>query len=388
MLGGAALERDRVVLDGPSGQRKSLALLALLAVGDEAGMSRDRIMALLWPEAEGDKASHRLAQLLYALRRDLGADDLFLGTPELRLNSARVESDVAEFTRARREGQLAAAAAAYRGPFLQGFFLSGAVEFDDWMESERSVLARAFTETVEALAAEATMQGDQRRAAEWWRRLADEDPLSSRVTVHLMSALAAYGNRAGALDRARLYTERVRTELAAEPNPAVTALAQDLRQRPAQARLRSLETAVPEIMLAVLPFEAIGGGERLEVLAGGLVDELMVALGRVPGVRVAARVSASALDGAANADRDARAIGARLGVHGLVEGTVRGDSGRVRVSVRLVHAGDGCHLWSERYERAEADVFALQDELATLVARAVAEVTRTRDLAGLVHVPR
>src|SRR5687768_16635328 len=83
---------------GAGAQRKTLALLGLLTVAGERGLSRDRILAYLWPETTADRAAHRLTQLLYSIRRDLHADPLFLGSPELRLNPTVLTSDVATFT--------------------------------------------------------------------------------------------------------------------------------------------------------------------------------------------------------------------------------------------------------------------------------------------------
>ncbi|HEX5386996.1 MAG TPA: BTAD domain-containing putative transcriptional regulator, partial [Gemmatimonadales bacterium] len=193
LLGTPAVEGGDGPLGGAPAQRKSLALLALLAVGGDRGVSRDKLLAYLWPEAEAERAAHRLTQALYALRRATGADALFLGSGDLRLNPELVSTDVAEFHTARHAGDLARAAALYGGPFLDGFFLSGAPEFERWADNERTGLARDYGETLETLAAEAAAREDHRSAADWWRRLADHEPLNSRVTVHLMYALAAAG---------------------------------------------------------------------------------------------------------------------------------------------------------------------------------------------------
>jgi DNA-binding SARP family transcriptional activator len=122
-LGGAAVEGETGPIGGVAAQRKSLALLALLALAGDRGISRDKLLAYLWPETDPDRAGHRLTQALYALRRDLQVGALFLGSAELRLNAELMGSDVAEFVVARRAGQLGGRC---MGPFLDGFFLSGA----------------------------------------------------------------------------------------------------------------------------------------------------------------------------------------------------------------------------------------------------------------------
>jgi TolB-like protein len=366
-LGGATVERAGTALGEVAAQRKSLALLALLAPAGDRGLSRDKIVAYLWPEADPERARHRLTQLLYTLRRYLDTDSLFLGGNDLRLNPALIGSDVQEFSAARRAGELERAAALYGGPFLDGFFLSGAAEFERWVENERTGLANQYSETVEALAADAAARGESRRAAEWWRRLAEEDPLSSRVTLHLMSALAAAGSRAAALEQARDYETVIRNELGAAPSPAVVALAAQLRQRPSEPSV-TREPVPRAISLAVLPFANLGPAESNQYFADGLTDELTAVLAQLDGVRVTARTSVQAFRGQ---EVDAREIGRRLGVTVLIEGTVRQAGDRIRLSVRLVDASDGCHLWSERFERQVSDVFDVQDELSSAIVRGI-----------------
>src|SRR5262245_25585567 len=117
-LGGAALMRDDVPLDGPASQRRRIALLALLASGGSRGVTRDTIVGLLWPDSEPDRARHALSQWLFLLRRDLDINDLVLGNAELRLNADRVLADVTAFDAAIARRDHAAAARLYTGDFL------------------------------------------------------------------------------------------------------------------------------------------------------------------------------------------------------------------------------------------------------------------------------
>ncbi len=366
-FGGAVVEAQTGPLGGTAAHRKSLALLALLS-GSERGISRDKILAYLWPDADAARASHRLTQLLYALRRDLDADSLFLGSSEVRLNPDLISSDVREFTLARQSGELERAVTLYEGPFLDGFFLSDAAEFERWMENERAGYARECAEALETLAAEAGANGDHRRATAWWRRLAKQDPLSSRVTVHLMSALAAGGSRADAIEQARAYQEIIRRELDAEPNPAVLALADQLRRGPHEPAFGAGPGQAGGVSIAVLPFINLSPAATNDYFAEGLTEELMSALARLTGVRVAARSSVSAFR---HTDLDAREIGRRLGVNALIEGSIRQAGERIRLTAQLVNVTDGCQLWSERYERPAEQPFAVQDELAGLIVKAI-----------------
>ena len=167
VLGSPSVNRDGRPCGGAAGQRKSLALLALLAAGGRRGLSRDKIHAWLWPEISTDKATHRLAQLLYSLRRDLGTEELFLGSTDLRLNPTVLTTDLAEFTTALEVGDFARAVGAYGGPFLDGFYLNDAPEFERWVESERSRLASAHASALERLARSADAAGAHEQATRW-----------------------------------------------------------------------------------------------------------------------------------------------------------------------------------------------------------------------------
>jgi len=103
-FGGLALAGERGPMAGTVTQRRKLALLAVLATGREHGVSRDRLLALFWPERDTEHARHALAQALWALRHELGSDELVLGTADLRLNPALIESDVAAFEDALERG--------------------------------------------------------------------------------------------------------------------------------------------------------------------------------------------------------------------------------------------------------------------------------------------
>jgi TolB-like protein len=366
-LGGAVVEGPVGPVEGSASQRKPLAFLALLASAGERGMSRDRIIAYLWPGVASDRAGHRLTQLVYALRRDLAADDLISGSPDLRLNPERFDSDVRHFSVAREAGRLEQAVGLYAGPFLDGFFLPDNPEFEQWIDMERARLARDYAELVETLAAAAQAQGDHRHAVHWWQRLADHDPLSSRVTVELMSALAAAGNRAAALDRAQAYQELLRRQLEATPNPAVLALAEHLRLRPPEGLAAAEAPRLAANSLAVLPFANLSALTENDYFAEGLAEELMERLAQA-GMRVASRTSVGSFR---NAELDAREIGRRLNVATLLEGSIRQAAGQVRLTAHLIDVVDGCSLWSGKYERPAESPFAVQDELAALIVEGV-----------------
>ncbi len=120
--------------------------------------------------------------------------------------------------------------------------------------------------------------------------------------------------------------------------------------------------------LVVLPFESVGGDTANAYFAEGMADELSNALGKVPGLQLAGRSSAAAFRGK---QKSAQEIGAALNVGGVLEGTVRRAGGKVRVSTQLTNARTGLVLWSDRFERDAQDVFAVQDDIAQAIVRAL-----------------
>ena len=361
-LGGAALKRATEPFGAAVTQRKALALLAVLARAGARGVSRDKLLALLWPEASTDRAPHRLTQLLYSLRHDLGTPDLFLGATELRLNPAVLACDLDAFGAALAAGDPERAVAAYTGPFLDGFFLSDAPEFERWVDEERADLGRQYAAAVEWVARAAARQGDHGAAARCWRELAQADPLNSRVMAAYVEVLAAAGDRGAALRAAQAHEALLREELDTEP-------AALFREAVARARAGVAEPpGAPAASIAVLPFLNLSPERENEYFSDGMTEELTNALARLPGLRVASRTSAFTFKGR---EVDARQIGEQLGVGALVEGSVRKVGDRIRLTAQLVNAADGYHLWSETYERTLADVFRLQEQLADAIARAL-----------------
>jgi TolB-like protein/Tfp pilus assembly protein PilF len=134
---------------------------------------------------------------------------------------------------------------------------------------------------------------------------------------------------------------------------------------------RSQQTAapLPRSSVAVLPFSDDAADSANAYFGEGIADELMTALGKVPGLRVASRTSSIALG--RRRDLDLREIASRLGVATVVEGTVRRAGGRLRVTAQLTNATDGLTLWSEGYDRDSKDVFAVQDDITKAIVAAL-----------------
>lgn len=121
--------------------------------------------------------------------------------------------------------------------------------------------------------------------------------------------------------------------------------------------------------IAVLPFADRSAEEAHQYFSDGLAEELINALTRLSGLRVASRTSSFRFRGR---DLDIRQIGRDLGVGAILEGSVRRSGSRLRITAQLTNAVDGYHLWSERYDREMADVFDIQDEIVEAIVTALA----------------
>ena len=428
LFGGAALMSPEGPVTGRAVQRRRLALAALLAVARDRGMSRDKLVAFLWPETDAERGRPLLSDSVYRINQALGREAVVAAGDGLRL-SPELPSDVGQFEDALTRGDDEAAVSLYAGPFLDGFFVSDSVELERWIEVERRRLADEYASALERLADSAERAGDGRSAVRWWRRLAAHDPLSSRIALRLMQALERSGDRPAAIQHAGIHARLLEQELGAPPDPEVAGLARQLLTAPLQPApatprapaapapsspaevadapdaaasatppepspdpsratpLRWMAVAAAVVALAavtlalfrrgdspppaaittmaVLPFENLSADREAEYLSDGITEEIGATLGRVEGLRVAAHTSAFSFKGQRV---DVREVGRRLGVGAVLEGSVRKAGPRLRVTTRLVETTQGYQLWSETYERDFEDAFAMQQEIASEVA--------------------
>ena len=436
LFGGVAIEKEGAPLAGRAVQRRRLALLALLAAararGGTAGpgLTRDKLIAFLWPTADAENGRRYLSDSIYRINDALGAEVIAGEGDALRLDTALLPSDVIDFRDALASGDQAAAVALYAGPFLDGFFVPDAPEFERWIDGERERLASEYSRAIETLAERARQLGHHAEAADWLRRLAAHDPYNGRVALLLMKTRADAGERAAALQHARVHETLLRNELELEPDPEITALAERLRDHPSERRgvmdvpaapqlpashapapaappaipqpsaPRPIATArrsrwlVPTVLtlalittvvavfsrtragtapagemrsVAVLPFANLSAERDNEYFSDGMTEELIATLGRVEGLTVASRTSAFAFK---NRGQDVREIARQLGVDAVVEGSVRKSGNALRITAQLVNASNGYRLWSDAFDRQAGDAFAIQEEIArAIVAR-------------------
>jgi len=447
---------DDTILGEHGHQRRRLALLAVLAASGERGRSRDQLLGLFWPDVPQSRARHSLEQLVYAIRTSLD-ESVFTGLNPLGLNPAFIGSDVGDFANALSRGESEAAIELYRAPFLEGFYLTDAPEFEQWMEAERGRIERSYTDALERLAKSAEDANDSAAAARWLQKLIDTDPVSSKHAIGLIRALMNAGDHAAALRYAQRYEAIVGQELGTSVGPAVAGLVAEVRSRaktesvvvrgagpspkrerdsgsaistaslfppeattnvvqptepPLRSRRRSTVVygvaalvlaalvlagsrllarvakgsapATADASIAVLPLANVSGDPRDAALADGLTEELIGVLAKIDRLRVVARTSAFVFN---KSNLDARQIADSLHVADILEGGVQKVGQRIRVQVRLVDGHDGSTRWAETYDRELKDIFLVQSDIATAVARELDLRLGGRTIAALRRAP-
>ena len=138
-----------------------------------------------------------------------------------------------------------------------------------------------------------------------------------------------------------------------------------------ELRVTRTDRTVPssnDTSIAVLPFADMSPGKDQEYFSDGLAEQLIHELAKKPGLKVVGRSSAFQFKGR---NEDLRAVGRKLGVANVLEGSVRRDGNHLRITAELIKADDGFQLWSQTYDREISDVFAVQDEISRSATEAL-----------------
>jgi TolB-like protein/DNA-binding SARP family transcriptional activator/Tfp pilus assembly protein PilF len=431
LFGGLALEENAGVHTGKAAQRRRLAVLALLETAPRRTLTRDKLIALLWADEDAEHARHRLSVVLHELRKVLGDDAIRSLGDDISLDPEALKSDVAEFSTALAAGELERATSLYDGPFLDGVFLSGAPEFEHWVDSERDRWERSYRSALERLAEEAEGRSEWSAAADVWRKLTMADRLNSRIAVRYMNALAYAGEGAAALQFAHVHELLLREELGAEPPAELRAAIERVEQGTLQAQLmrapspltppapqpaeraeltpaappppaqpaprsharlrrgqrsvaiRSVVITLAALLIAgfivrrfggnssaktgadrgtvvaVLPFVNLSDNDSNQHLSDGLTEEMISALGRVPGLVVPSRTTMFAYKERRVA---ARTAARELSADYMMEGSVRRAGDQLRITVRVLNS-NGMQVWTRDYDRTMEGIFTVQQEI-------------------------
>ena len=243
-------------------QSRRFALLAHLAAATPRGFHRrDSLLPIFWPELDQDHARTALRQALRVIRAALATDVVVnRGDDEVSLDDTQIWSDVAAFDRAIAVDQPLEALELYRGPLLDGFFISGAPEFEQWLESERGAFRHRASRAARTLVDHCEARGNITMAVQFARRAValapDDEPLLRR----LIAVLDRHGDRASALNAYRDFARRMGAEYDAEPAAETKALLAAVRSR--EVATTFAPPSAPDLLSRVRG--ALGGHYRVE----------------------------------------------------------------------------------------------------------------------------
>ncbi|MBI1760528.1 MAG: winged helix-turn-helix domain-containing protein [Acidobacteria bacterium] len=421
-------------------RRKAKALLKLLALAPQHQLHREQLMEALWPELEPELAANNLNKALHAARRALepdlksGAQSRFLQTYEqhvqlhgaLWIDVEAFEQQAAAALKGADSGACETALALYAGDLLEED------RYEDWAVARREQLRRLAQRLLEHLAQLYESGGQTAQSIEQWQRLLGFNAANEEAQRRLMELYARSGSRHQAIEQYQRCREAVRRELDAEPEPATTALyeqivagqftgaalasgprasgdfsaaalapalapvllaeapvAAETVAAPVKAR-RRLYAVVGAIVLcvaafgawrywlrpastqiealAVLPFTNSGGDEYV---SDGITESLINNLSRLPGLRVLARTTAFRFKGR---EFDPQTLGQQLQVQAILTGRVQQRGDELQIQADLIDAKNGAQLWGDSYKGRPAELLALQ----TLITRDITGKLRQR----------
>jgi len=355
----------------PTG-KKLRALIACLALPPGAVWPRDKLIALLWADRGDDQARASLRQALAELRRILGsAVPLLTEADTVRLDPAVIAVDALDFERAAKGGDLAKAAALYRGPLLDGLHLRED-SFADWLRIERTRLQDL---ALGALSRLAESQSGKAAITTALQLLAID---TAREETHrlLMRLYAETGQRAQALRQYQVCRETLSRELGVAPDAETETLyrqvqAEDYRPpaRPAPGAPEGPARDSGRLTIAVLPFANLSDDPSQQYFSDGISEDIITELSRFRVLSVLARDSSFHYR-----DRQAevKQIGRELGIRYVVTGSVRRRGERIRITAQLIEAETGSQLWAERFDCAPQELFHIEDQLVRTIVATVA----------------
>lgn len=369
LLGGACLRSGDMVLGGPPAQRHRIALLALIVDAWPQALSRDRALALLWPERD-DAGGRRLLNLaVHVLRSALGDEAIVSRGDGLLLNPTHLSCDLHEVRAAIVADVPERVVQLQTGPLLDGFHLAESAEFAHWLDQRRLELSRAYVRALLVLGRRQEQAGDAHGMVATYRRLVAADPHSAEHAQRLMRALDAAGERAAALQHAAEHARRLQVDLELGPDPEVAALAAELRKAPPRRTPGLGGASTPQLpSVAVLPFLNLGGDAEHEYFADGITEDVIAHLSKIRALKVISRNSVMSFK---TRQKSLKEIGGTLGAATVLDGTIRHAGDRVRIVATLVDVEADRQLWAETYDREIVDIFAIQTDVALQIAGAL-----------------
>lgn len=357
----------RIALDDtdfvPLAQPRRLALLAYLALAEPRGLhSRDTLLALLWPESSSDQGRHALRSSLHAIRKALG-DGVILtaGHSLVGVERARIDCDVDHLLGGLAAGRIAESLAGY-ADLLAGFHVSGAPEFERWLDDARSSLRRTVVEASLRAAEAHHAAGETSEALRLARDAQRIDPDDERLLRRCLQLSAANGDLAGAHRSYRAFVVRLAREYDAEPAAETAELMTTLSTQFAGRHDSTTRTCI-----ALLPFVDASLGQDATGSCDALWDGISRRLARLPGVHTLARcVVAHCVNGNVSALAAARDLGADILVSGRIG--VPAGSDELEVRLEVIDAAEGVLIRDITLRAQRRNLFVLEGPLTSAIA--------------------
>ena len=363
--------------------RKARALLGYLALREGIKVGRGVLTGLLWGDRSEGQARASLRQTLSELKSALGeaASSSILATKEAvawAQGSAWIDTRLVESAAGSEDDATLREAADLAGGELMEGLSVAEVGFEQWLAAERERF-RLFACSIHTRLMEEAMHGGRlEEALSHGLKLLAIDPLQEKVHRGLMRLYAAQGRHDAALAQYERCRHELSSQLEVRPEPETEELARSIRasRREGLARLREApprsEPDNPVLpskpSIAVLPFQNLSADPEQEFFVDGLTEDIITALSRISALWVIARGSTFTYKGKPT---DAKRVAKELGVRYVMEGSVRRATDRLRVTAQLIDATSGRGVWAERYDRALADLFDIQDEITRSVAASI-----------------
>ncbi|MER9682723.1 adenylate cyclase [Mesorhizobium sp. M0184] len=371
--------------------RKTSLLFAALVLAGRRGHRREQLSEAFWPGRSNGQARNSLRQALVDIRRSfpasLDATVYIDGDQEtVVLIAGPDEADISVFDRKLEEGRttdLAFAADLYRGELLAGQTIPD--ELDEWFGPFLSKYQRKALQLVDrlSLALPAPGSAEETACEGLAERLLASDPTAEAAHRALIRIHAHRGHENAALRQFELCRAALKKHLNADPEEQTSSLAASLQSRERTERQRpepsSGAASLAQVLaaptrrddqpsIAVLPFQNLSGDVEQEYFADGMVEDIVTALAHFRHLFVVARNSSFTYRGRSI---DIKQVGRELGVRYVVEGSVRRAGDRLRIAGQLIDTSTGAYLWADRFDGTLAEVFNLQDQVASSIVGAI-----------------
>ncbi|MER8882380.1 BTAD domain-containing putative transcriptional regulator [Mesorhizobium sp. M0816] len=371
--------------------RKTSLLFAALVLAGRRGHRREQLSEAFWPGRSNGQARNSLRQALVDIRRSfpasLDATVYIDGDQEtVALIAGPDEADISIFDRKLEEGRttdLAFAADLYRGELLAGQTIPD--ELDEWFGPFLSKYQRKALQLVDrlSLALPAPGSAEETACEGLAERLLASDPTAEAAHRALIRIHAHRGHENAALRQFELCRAALKKHLNADPEEQTSSLAASLQSRERTERQRpepsSGAASLAQVLaaptrrddqpsIAVLPFQNLSGDVEQEYFADGMVEDIVTALAHFRHLFVVARNSSFTYRGRSI---DIKQVGRELGVRYVVEGSVRRAGDRLRIAGQLIDTSTGAYLWADRFDGTLAEVFNLQDQVASSIVGAI-----------------